>query len=217
MVLSETEIRQMMPHAGDRLTPHLLYMNAALEEGRVDTPQRATSMLAQLSVESGEFRYMHEIADGWAYDVSVNPQLAAQLGNIEPGDGPKYRGGGPMQITGRSNYLACGTALGLDLINHPELIQTPENGTRSAVWYWNSRELSLFADHDWFRAITYRINGGYNGWAERLEYWERNRGIMGLPHVDWEHETDHIRQFQRDHGLSADGQIGPNTLRAMRN
>ncbi len=210
MILSPNDIRAMMPNAGARLEPHLPFIDAALTEGHIDTPQRAADFMAQACHESGEYRYMHEIADGWAYEGR------ADLGNTEPGDGPKFKGGGPFQITGRANYLKCGTALGLDLINHPELIRQPEHATRSAVWYWNSRELSLYADHDWFVAVTKVINGGTNGLSDRLNYWYRNCDILGLPRVDIGTELDRIRQFQRDRGLTPDGVIGPNTLRAMR-
>lgn len=209
MILTPDQIRQMMPVAGARLEPHLPFIDAALTEGYVDTPQRAAQFMAQAGHESGEYRYMHEIADGWAYEGRRD------LGNTEPGDGPKYKGGGPFQITGRANYLACGKALGLDLINHPELIRIPEHATRSAVWFWNSRQLSLYADRDFFVAETRVINGGTNGLSDRLTRWYRNCDILDLPRVDISSELDRIRQFQRDRGLTPDGVIGPNTLKAM--
>lgn len=210
MILTDEQIRQMMPNAGHRLDAHLPFIDAALTEGHIDTPQCAANFMAQAGHESGEYLYMHEIADGSAYE------WRADLGNTEPGDGPRYRGGGPFQITGRRNYRLCGDALGLDLIAHPELIQQPEHATRSAVWFWNFRELSLYAERDWFVSTTKVINGGTNGLTDRLTHWYRNCDLLGLPRVDISHETDNIRQFQRDHGLTPDGAIGPNTLKAMR-
>ena len=139
-MISEQQFRQMMPHAGARLDAHLPFINAALDEGRINTPRRIAAFMAQLAHESGEYRYMEELADGRAYEGR------SDLGNTEPGDGVKFKGHGPIQITGRANHAACGAALGLDLIGSPKLIATPEHGTRSAVWFWNSRNLSPLAD-----------------------------------------------------------------------
>jgi len=127
-------------------------------------------------------------------------------------DGPKFKGHGPIQITGRANHKACGDALGLDLINNPTLITKPEHGTAAACWFWNSRGLSALADVDWFKEITRRINGGYNGLPERRQYWDRNRTLLGLPLVDLDGEADVIKAFQRSKGLNADGVVGPKTL-----
>ncbi len=209
MPVTEIQLRQMFPNAGARLAPHLPYINPAMDEADIDTPDRIAAFLAQLAHESGEYRYMEEIADGSAYEGR------ADLGNTEPGDGVKYKGHGPIQITGRANHKACGEALGLDLINDPRLTCTPEHGTASATWFWNSRSLSLLADRGWFKAITRIINGGLNGLFDRRTYWDRNRAILGLPLINMDGEADSIRQFQRDHGLLADGIFGQRTLAAL--
>jgi putative chitinase len=152
---------------------------------------------------------MEEIADGSAYEWRTD------LGNTEPGDGVRFKGHGPIQITGRANHLACGEAMGIDLISEPRLICEPEHGTASACWFWNSRRLSLLADRGWFKAITRSINGGYNGLADRRSYWERNRVILGLEYINLDEEAEAVRLFQRDHGLIADGAIGPRTFAAL--
>lgn len=213
MFLSDDMIRQMFPHAGARLEPHLPYIAPAMDGGKIDTPQRVAAFLAQLAEESAEYRYMEEIADGSEYEGR------ADLGNVQSGDGPRFKGRGPIQITGRSNYAACGTALGIDAIADPSLLARPEYGTASAVWFWNSGSdcsLSLLADHDWFRLITRKINGGYNGLAERVAYWNRNRTILGLPAVDLDNEVGSIMEFQAAHGLTADGVVGPMTIHALK-
>lgn len=209
MTLTEQQIRQMMPQAGKRLDPHLPYIASALEEGNISTPRRIAAFMAQLAHESGEYRYMEELADGSAYEGR------ADLGNIHPGDGKKFKGHGPIQITGRANHMACGVALGLPLADQPTLICTPEHATRSAVWFWNSRDLSPLADHDWFRTITRIINGGYNGLEDRVVHWRRNRQILGLPPIDIDNEMGSIMEFQARHGLTADGIPGPKTLAAL--
>lgn len=209
-MITDAQIRQMFPNAGVRLEPHIAYIGPALTAGGITTPRRIAAFFAQEAEESGEYRYMHEIASGEEYEGR------ADLGNTELGDGVRFKGGGPFQVTGRANYLACGNALGVDLIAHPEKIQTPQYATASAVWYWNSRELSLLADHDWFRLITRKINGGYNGLADRVAYWNRNRTILGLPAVDLDNEMGSIMEFQVAHGLTADGAVGPNTVAALK-
>lgn len=208
-LLTEQRLRQMMPAAGRRLDAHLPYIEPAMAHAAIDTPERIAAFLAQLAHESGEFRYMEEIADGSAYEGRTD------LGNTEPGDGVRFKGHGPIQITGRANHAMCGQALGIDLLAEPRLICTPVYGTASACWFWNSRHLSPLADRAWFVAITRIINGGTNGLADRIQYWQRNRAVLGLAPVDLDREDDEVRTFQRDHGLGADGVIGPMTLRAL--
>ena len=147
-------------------------LNAAMEEWEIDSPQRQAAFLAQVAHESGGFHYVRELASGDAYEGRKD------LGNTEAGDGPRYRGRGLIQITGRSNYRACGAALGLDLLGEPELLELPENASRSAGWYWWSRKLNGLADADNFRGITLRINGGLNGYLDRCDYWERAKEAL---------------------------------------
>ncbi|MBL3830006.1 hypothetical protein EGV01_30195 [Pseudomonas syringae pv. theae] len=84
-----------------------------------------------------------------------------------------YRGRGLIQITGRANYAACGEALGLDLLKHPELLERPEHAAMSAGWFWHRAGLNTFADKSDFLTITKRINGGTNGLADRQALYER--------------------------------------------
>jgi putative chitinase len=209
MMPTDQQLRAMFPNAGSRLDAHLPFIRPALEAADIDTPERVAAFLAQVAHESGEYRWLEEIADGSAYEGRVD------LGNTEPGDGPRFKGHGPMQITGRANHAACGAALGIDLIAEPRLICTPVYATASACWFWNSRRLSLLADRDWFAAISKAINGGLNGLADRLGYWERNRRLLGLPPVDSVGEQAAIRSFQAAQGLTADGAVGPKTMAAL--
>lgn len=213
-MLSEQTLRRMMPAAGARLDVHLPYIVPAMIKGRIDTPDRIAAFLAQLAHESAEYRYMAEIADGSAYEGRTD------LGNVQPGDGPRFKGHGPIQITGRANHRACGAWLGLDLEANPLMLMRPEYGTASAVWFWtigNGKiDLNLLADRGWFKTITRVINGGYNGLSDRRQYWDRNRALLGLAPIDLEQEAYSIAEFQRARGLFGDGIAGPKTFAAVR-
>lgn len=82
------------------------------------------------------------------------------LGNTEPNDGIRYIARGPIGITGRANYTAAGKALGLDLVNHPELLEQPHEGLMSSAWYWKTNKLNALADAGKNRAIGGKINTG---------------------------------------------------------
>ncbi|MEW6735838.1 MAG: glycoside hydrolase family 19 protein, partial [Acidobacteriota bacterium] len=111
-------------------------------------------------------------ADGAAYEGRLD------LGNIKPGDGRRYKGRGPIQLTGRSNYRAAGQALGIDLESNPERAADLDVGFRIAGWYWRTRGLNEFADQGNFDEITRRINGGLNGKASRDAYYKRALEVL---------------------------------------
>jgi putative chitinase len=158
------------------VAPHL---NRAMAEAGIDSPARKAAFIAQVAHESGGFKYNEEIASGRDYEGRRD------LGNTQPGDGERFKGRGYIQLTGRANYAAAGKALGLDLVNNPELAARPENAARVAAWYWNSRGLNGLADRGDFDGITKRINGGYNGKADRDQYHARAQQVLkdsvGLP------------------------------------
>jgi putative chitinase len=172
--VSVQQLRTIMPNLSEaranELMPHL---NRAMQEAGINTPRRQAAFLAQLAHESGEFRYMEEIASGAAYEGR------SDLGNTQPGDGVRFKGRGPIQLTGRSNYAAASQALGIDLVNNPTRAADPDVGFRTAAWFWNSRNLNSHADAGNFDAITYRVNGGYNGKAARDAYYARALQTLG--------------------------------------
>lgn len=138
------------------------YLPAEMEKAGITTKLRIAHFLAQLGHESDHFRTMREYASGAAYEGRRD------LGNTRKGDGKRYRGRGPIQITGRYNYEKYGKKLGIDLVNKPELAETPEIGVKIAVQYWSDNGLNALADKDNIRGITKRINGGYNGLNSRI-------------------------------------------------
>ena len=148
-------------------------LNAAMDEYEISAnPARETHFLAQVAHESGGFHYVRELATGDAYEGR------ADLGNTETGDGRRYKGRGLIQITGRANYEACGLALDLPLLYHPELLETPVNAARSAAWFWKSKGLNEIADKGDFLAATRRINGGLNGLPDRQAYLKRAQQVF---------------------------------------
>ncbi len=168
------QLKGVMPNLSDaKAQAYLAPLNRAMAEAGITTPRRQAAFLAQLAHESGELKYFEELASGAAYEGR------SDLGNTQPGDGVRYKGRGPIQLTGRANYRAAGRALGLDLEGNPALAATPEVGFRVAAWYWGSRNLNAQADAGNFDAITRAINGGYNGKASRDAYHRRALQVLG--------------------------------------
>lgn len=89
------------------------------------------------------------------------------LGNIEDGDGYKYRGRGAIQCTGRSNYKRFSNHFGIDFVKNPDLMANPYYGLMFAGWFWTTNRLNEFADQDNIFRITRIINGGTNGMDDR--------------------------------------------------
>lgn len=129
--------------------------------GVLDTGLRLAHFMGQCAHESGGFRYMEEIASGAAYEGRKD------LGNTQPGDGKRYKGRGPIQLTGRANYRAFGREVGINFEANPEIVAIPSIGIMAAVRYWNSRSLNAKADADDLLGITRAINGGTNGLDDR--------------------------------------------------
>lgn len=163
-----------MPFAGPRADTFAGPLTLAMAEFGIDTPKRQAAFLAQVCHESGSLRYTLELADGRGYEGR------ADLGNTEPGDGPRYKGRGLIQVTGRANYRDCGIALGLNLIEQPDLLESTPGACRSAGWFWRSKNLNRFADDDRFGSLTKAINGGYNGLDDRIQHWLRARRALGV-------------------------------------
>jgi predicted chitinase len=171
--ITAAQLTAIMPQ--NRHPEYLVHINAALTEGSINTCHRKAAFLAQLAHESGQLVYMEEIASGDAYEGRLD------LGNTQPGDGRRFKGRGPIQLTGRANYRAAGQALGLNLEANPQMVATPQVGFRTSVWFWTRHNLNALADAgtlDAFRQITRKINGGTNGQADREKYWASAKNVL---------------------------------------
>lgn len=154
------------------------HLGRTMAEYAINTPARQAAFLAQIGHESAGFRHTREL---WGPTPAQRRyEGRADLGNTEPGDGRRFLGRGLIQITGRTNYTKCARALGLPLLERPELLEAPEAACRSAGWYWSVHGLNRFADTDQFGALTRAINGGYNGLDDRIARWLLARRTLGL-------------------------------------
>src|SRR5262249_59072227 len=111
---------------------------------------------------------MEEIGGPTAQQKKYEPpsDVATRLGNTQPGDGFRYRGRGPIQITGRANYEKYGDLLGVDLVGNPDLAATPQFAFSTAGLFWKLNGLNELADVQDFTPITQRVNGGLHRFAD---------------------------------------------------
>jgi putative chitinase len=157
-------------------------LSAAMALYGIDSPKREAAFIAQVGHESGRLVYVRELWGPTVVQEEYEPESAkaAELGNTEQGDGFRFRGRGLIQVTGRANYRRCGSALGVDLVSHPELLEEPGNASLSAAWFWTSHGLNHFADIGDFNTITKRINGGLNGLQNRIALWKLAKAALGV-------------------------------------
>lgn len=190
-----------VPH--DKLTLYYDGLMQVFAEADISNGLRQAAFLAQIVHESMSFQavkenlnysaqgllrvfpyYFKSMEQANAYarqpEKIANLVYGNRLGNGPPssGEGWRYRGRGLIQVTGKENYMHCGNALGVDLIADPEYLETPEGAPRSAGWYWSSRGLNQYADNSDMETITRRINGGLNGYQERMQLYNQAISVL---------------------------------------
>ena len=176
MPITTQQLLQILPNAGQVAGVFVPVLNTAMVRYQIVGLKREAAFIAQTGHESGQLKYVKEI---WGpTKAQAKYEGRADLGNTVAGDGYKYRGRGLIQLTGRANYAECGEALGLDLINHPELLEKPQHACMSAARFWASRGMNTLADAGKFDTITRRINGGQNGAADRRALYARALKVL---------------------------------------
>lgn len=207
MVITQQQIRRAVPEVyGKRLDAFVAAWNQWAEPFEINSPMRIVHALAQLLHESGNLRYVEEnlnySADGLlrTFPKYFNQESAKQYarqperianrvyanrmgnGNESSGDGWKYRGRGFIQTTGRNAYrdysdseFCVGDALG-----NPDMLLSFPDDLKSALFYWWKNGCNELADEDDARAITKRINGGFNGLSNRLFLLRRLKREFGI-------------------------------------
>jgi len=202
MPITAQQLLQILPNARQVAGVFVPALNTAMTQFGITTPLRMAAFLAQVGHESAHLTAVVEnlnysasaLQATWpsrfpaalAAQVARKPEQIAniaygsRMGNGPPqtGDGWKFRGRGLIQVTGWVNYQACGAALGLDLLNKPELLEQPVYAALSAAWFWQSNGLNALADNRKFESITKRINGGLNGQADRMEIYARALEVL---------------------------------------
>ena len=128
---------------------YLPFLNKYWDVFKVNTPDRQAAFLAQVGHESGQLKYAEEVASGKAYEGRKD------LGNVNPGDGMKFKGRGLIQVTGRANYKLFDEwlhknnylTINQSIIDNPEIVSlNPEIAVLSAFWYWDLHKLNQLAD-----------------------------------------------------------------------
>jgi putative chitinase len=159
------------------------HVNAAFQYAELTTRWHRAAFLAQVGHESGGFRWTREI---WGPTTAQSRyEGRADLGNTESGDGYRYRGRGLIQITGRHNYTELTRRLsGMaapDFVRYPEALESPRWAALSAADYWAGNNLNRFITRKGvrFKALTRAINGGLNGYDDRLRRFERAYAALG--------------------------------------
>ena len=180
-MITETQLKSIMPNlAALKLQLYLPHLNTAMQTYGVNTMLRTAAFVAQLAHESAEFRFMEEIWGPIPAQTRYEPpsELAKRLGNTQAGDGKRFKGRGPIQITGRFNYKKYGDLLGTDLVLQPDLAAQPAVAFSTAGLFWKTNGLNELADGEQFVTITKRINGGTNGLPDREKYYARAKDVL---------------------------------------
>lgn len=155
----------------------------------INSPLEVAAFLATIGVESWRLLFTAELWGPTAAQQEYEPpsEKAKALGNTDPGDGERYKGRGLIQITGKANYAICSLALNLPLLDHPELLQAPDNAALSAAWFWSNNNLNQWADAGNFLAVSRAVNLGNphsmvmpNGYSERLALYGAAKKSLGL-------------------------------------
>lgn len=177
--------------------------NRAMVAAGCTTLNRAAMWCAQLGHESGGLQWMEEIADGSAYE------WRSDLGNNQPGDGRRFKGHGPIQITGRANHTAVSKwaySKGLTsdpnlFVTNPSALGNDEYGFIGPVWYWTVARPSINAhcDNGDIVTVTKLINGGTNGLQDRISRFNRAKALGDriLPSTK-EKDMEKVLPFSRE-------------------
>jgi putative chitinase len=158
-----------------------------------------------------------------------------KMGNVQEGDGWRFRGRGLKQLTGRENYTRFGATVDMTAEEAASYVATPAGAIESACWFWDANNLNSIADGDDVKRMTKKINGGSIGLDDRKKRYMHAMQVLGMDAEDLAAEDDDISEIlddigvlrkgskgdgvkimQEALGIGADGDFGPGTERALK-
>ena len=143
-------------------------------------------------------------------------------GDTSSNDGFNFRGRGIIQLTGRNNYTAFATSIGMTVEEAVDYVCTKEGAIASACWFWKENNLNTYCDASDVRRLTKRINGGHHGLKDRENRWNRALAVFNgdmetaLPTAKIGSSGLAVTLIQRALGITVDGNFGPGTDRALK-
>ena len=151
----------------------------------INTPERVAAFLAQIGHES---MGLSTTTERWGpTDAQRRYEGRKDLGNVQPGDGSKFRGHGLIQTTGRANHVSVRDRLRArigphvpDFELHPQQLAQEPWAALSAGDYWQERKINALADTNDIRGVTRKVNGGLNGYSDRLQRWLAVCRVLGV-------------------------------------
>lgn len=189
---TQEEVVANLANAGDDVEVNNVSDNTDIENMLIKTASDAgivgtelQAFLSQAYHESHNFTSTTEQLYGKSKNyfkrAYENPRAARILGNTKPGDGEKYKGRGYLQITGRYNYGEAAKALGLPLLEKPELLEDPKLATAVSIWYWKWRvRARMSGDWDNVQKVTDIVNGGQTAVEDRDELFKAYGHVKSL-------------------------------------
>ncbi|WP_267361535.1 MULTISPECIES: peptidoglycan-binding protein [unclassified Methylobacterium] len=237
------------PHARADIVTAFIAADERIVGAEITTPLRIAHFVAQIATESGGMTRLEEslfytaerLCQVWpkrfptlaaAKPYAGNPKALAEkvyggrMGNVRPGDGWRYRGGGLLQNTGRANYRAAGFEA------DPDRLRTPTGAIAAALTFWADNDCNALADADDVEALRRRVNGGTIGLSECRAYLAKAKAALRVipaqaklkalrypvGKVDGEHgdrTTGAVQLLQKKAGLPVTGELDDDTLAAL--
>jgi putative chitinase len=258
-LLTEAQLAAMIP-TNKEVAAWCEELNKALPKYDITTPERIAGFISQCAHESMDFNAMSENLNyreetlnkvfpryfgpgkRSAAEYAKNPEKIAnyvymdefrtsKLGNVQPGDGWRFRGRGLKQLTGRDNYTRFAKDYDMTAEEAAVWVETKEGALASALWFWNTNNLNTVADTGSVLALTKKINGGDIGLADRQARYEKAMAVLTgkIPLRAANSEAaptggtlrrgskgEEVKRMQAKLGLSADGDFGPGTEAALK-
>ena len=176
--LTPEQLREIIPNASEQNRAlYLPHIQKAMDEFGINTPLRRAAFLSAVAIHSVNLTVMEQKG---SEEFFQRYEGRKDLGNVEPGDGARFKGRGPFSITGRTNYKSLGDALGVDLIKEPQLAASPELAFRIAAFTWVRGGLNELADSVNLVAIYQRVIGVPDPQAVQnfKEYFDRAKVVL---------------------------------------